>query len=98
MSEIKKFEDLTPEQQKTVKKAFKKYLLSGLLTGANYGGLLFFSNLVIIMANMAFMKSTPLMFILCVVADIYILKMMGKANRENALVFSTKVKAVLDEK
>lgn len=93
-----KFQDLTKEQQATVKKAFKKYVIGGFLTGVNYGGLLCFSNLIIIMANLAFFNSTPLMFILCVVADIYILKMMGKATRANNQAFAETVKKVLDEK
>lgn len=98
MSETRKFEDLTKEQQDTVKKAAKKLFFKGLMTGANAGGLLVFSNLIIILANETFLHSKFIMFVLCVAADIYILKNMGKATRENNQEFANVVKQVLDEK
>lgn len=97
MSKTVKFEDLSKEDQQKVKSAGKKLFFKGLLTGANYGGLLFFSNLVIVMANEAFLKSTPLMFILCVAVDITLLRMMGTANRENAAEFANSIKEVLEK-
>ena len=74
MSETnKRFENLTPEQQKALKAAFRKMILSSLLTGANFGGLLFFSNSVLILANAAFFQSIPLLLVVSIVADIYLL-------------------------
>lgn len=95
MSEIKKFEDLNKEQQDTIKKAGKKFILDGLFTGMNYGGLLGLSNLCLILANGAFFHSDFLMILACVVVDFKLLRMMGRANRENSETFRKTVEAAL---
>lgn len=97
MKKTLKFEELSKEHQSEIKKAGKKLFVSGLLTGANYGGLLFMSNLIIVFANGAFLNSKFLELAACVIVDIYLLKQMGKANRANASEFATSVKKVLDE-
>lgn len=98
MQEPKKFQELNKEQQSAVRKAGKKYVISGLLTGANHGGLLVMANLTVILANGAFFNSTPLMFVLCVIADMTILRMLGKASRANSEEFKAAVKTILEQK
>lgn len=98
MSETIKFEDLTKEQQNTVKKAAKKLFFKGLVTGSIFGLLLFICNLSIIMINEAFIKSMPTMFILCMVVDIYILQNMRAYSRENNQEFANVIKQILNEK
>jgi len=97
MSKTIKFEELSKEDQADVKKAGKKLFVSGLLTGANYGGLIFMSNLVLMMLNGAYFNSQILLFIACVLVDMKLLSMMGKANAENVKQFADSVKKVLDK-
>jgi hypothetical protein len=92
----KKFEDLKPEQQKAIKAAGRKLMTGMFLSGINFGGLLFFSNLVLIMAHVAIFHSTFLLFVLSVAVDIYLLRMMGQTNREKAEEFRTTVKKILN--
>lgn len=92
----KKFEDLTKQQQKDIKIAGRKFVVSMFLNGVNFGGLIFFSNLVLIMANLAFFNSTPLLFVASVVVDIYLLNLMMKSNRETAEKFKEKVKNIVE--
>lgn len=98
MSETRKFEDLTKKQQDTIKEAGKKFIIGNLLTGANYGGLLFVANLCLVLANGAFFNSTFLLIAAVVVVDIKLISMMRSTNRENAKLFSATVKQVLEEK
>jgi hypothetical protein len=98
MSEVKKFEELTKEQQDQIKKAGKKFIIKGLLTGMNYGGLIFFSNLVLVLANAAFFQSQIILIVLCVAVDITLLRMMGTTSGENAEEFRSTVKKVLEDK
>lgn len=98
MDEIKKFEELTKEQQDQIKKAGKKLVIKGLLTGMNYGGLIFFSNLVLVLANAAFFQSQMFLIVACVAVDITLLRMMGTASGENAEEFRSTVKKVLENK
>jgi hypothetical protein len=97
MSKTVKFEDLSKENQEIVKKAGKKLLFSSLLTGANYGGLMFMSNLILVMINHIYFESQILLLIACVLVDIKLLGMMGKSNAENAKAFADTVKKVLEQ-
>ena len=96
MSKTVKFEDLSKEDQATIKKAGAKLIRSSLLTGVNYGGLIFMSNLILMMFNTIYVQSEMLLFIACVLVDIKLFRMMGKANAENGKEFAETVKKVLD--
>ncbi|NJO48198.1 MAG: hypothetical protein HC840_00620 [Leptolyngbyaceae cyanobacterium RM2_2_4] len=97
MSETtKKFEDLTKEQQAALKKAGRKFVIQMSLNGANYGGLLFMSNLILAFINMAYFNSQGFVLTGAVVLAIIFLRMMGSANKEAAQTFKDTVKKALD--
>lgn len=99
MSQIKtKFSDLTKEQKLQVKKIGRKFVFKNMLTGANYGGLFFFSNLALIFANETFFDSTTLLIVLCVVVDVILINMMLSSMRENAIFVRDEVKKIVDAK
>jgi hypothetical protein len=98
MSEVKKFEELTKEQKDQIKKAGKKFIVKGILTGINSGGLIFFSNIVLILANDAFFQSQVFLIIACVTVDITLLNMMRTTNRQNTEEFRSTVKQISEHK
>lgn len=77
-----KFEDLSAEQQREIKKLGRNFVIKMLLNGVNFGGLIFLSNLVLILTHKLFLDSIPALFLLCVSVDILLLHgMQSKAKR-----------------
>lgn len=93
----KKFEDLSPEQQITLKKAGRKMVICGLMIGVNFGAMIFVSNLILVMANQLFFQSDLVLISSCVVADVILLNMMRISARHNAEEFKTTVNQILGE-
>lgn len=98
MGETKRFEDLTKEQQRSLKIAGRKFVTKMFFNGVNYGGLIVFSNLTLILANLAFFNSTPFLFVSSVVVDIILLRMMMTANKETSTTFKEQVKKITEAK
>jgi hypothetical protein len=92
----KKFEDLSKDQQKALRLAGRKFVTGMFLNGVNFGGLMFFSNLILILANMTFFNSTALLIVSSIVVNITLLHMMGQVNKQKAAEFKVKVKEIVD--
>lgn len=98
MSETtKKFEDLTKEQQKALKVAGRKFVFQMFLNGANYGGLLFMANIIVVFLNMAYINSQGFMWTAAIINAFIFLRMMSNASKEAAQTFKDTVKQALDK-
>lgn len=98
MSKTIKFKDLAKNKQVQLNAVGIKYILRMFLSEVNAGGLIFMSNLIFVLVNQMYFNSTPLLFVSCVIADIYFLNMMLKSNKETTQKFKDTVKEILDAK
>lgn len=98
MSEVRKFKDLTKEQQLALKSAGAKFLLKMFFNGVNYGGLIFASNLILVLIHLTYTTSSLSLIGLCAVVDIVLLNMLFSANKTTSLSFQEQAKKILDTK
>lgn len=96
MTTPKKFEDLTKDQQISLKTAGRKFVTKMFFNGVNFGGLIFMSNLILVLVNEIYFKSTGLLITVCVVVDIVLLNMMSSANKQAASSFKEQARKIID--
>lgn len=93
-----KFKDLAKNKQVALNTVGVKFIVRMFFNGVNAGGLIFMSNLIFVLVNEMYFKSTPMLLVSCVIADIYFLNMMLKSNKETTQKFKDTVKQILDAK
>lgn len=92
----KKFEDLTPEQQVSIKAAGKKMMIKVFFNGVNFAGLVFITNLILFMINLAYLDSSVTLLVATVSVDILLLNMLSRHNREVTDSFKETVKKIIE--
>lgn len=92
----KKFEDLTRGQQAALRVEGRRLVTRMFFNGVNFGGLIFVSNLLLILANLVFFSSNIFLYASCIVADILLLNMMLSSIDRSAKSFKEKVDKILN--
>lgn len=92
------FEQLPKYKQAALRKAGRSMMAGMFFNGINFGGLVFISNLVLILASALFFDYSSSVYIFCAIGDIILLKMMFSRNQQIAENFKTKVKNILEAK
>lgn len=98
MSETRKFEDLSKEQQAALKLEGTKFVTKLFFNGVNHGGLIFLTNLIMIFANLTFFHSTPLLLTAVIVTDVILLRMMSRRTLEIGKSFQETAKKIINAK
>lgn len=94
-----KFDNLNPAQKRALKIEGRKFVMKMLLNGMNFGGLIFMFNLAVVLAALASNSYSGFaVFFVCVIADIILLKMMGKISKEIAQKFKENVNKITEAK
>ena len=93
-----KMSDLTPEQQKQIKKISKRFLISSVLRGVSGFVTIFLLNIVISMANALFFQSKGFGLVASVAAAVYVLLDLSSKNVASADKMREDVKKVVEKK
>lgn len=93
-----KMSDLTPEQQKQVKKIGKRFLVSAFLRGLAGLVTLVLLNVVISIVNVMYFQSKVLALIASTAAAVFVLMDLSSKNLESAAKMREDVKKVVEKK
>ncbi len=85
MSNVIKFEDLPQEKQDAINKLKKKFFWKSLLTGANFGAMLFFVNLIIALAKLTFQLTDGSTILISIVVNFSIIIWFQSTLKDNAV-------------